>query len=260
MNYLIYFIGPFLFGLVGALVLRQRFRVFVIGLAVFLLAWTVMQTIAGVATKGFNVAEGSWPYALIVSLSAGIFEELGRYLAFRQFAAFHDNHNGRSSLMYAIGHHGMETIIVGLTLVLIYALVRYKPDAISDPTTLQRCREMLALPPGVKAYNACERLFVGCLIHACFSGVVMLCFIRGQIRWLFVAGLWHLAHNLVGFNLHRLSEHWIVSKGWIAFIVIGYTYLLVRLYRWMPPAPVSREPDGHSAPPPMILPGRPAGG
>jgi uncharacterized membrane protein YhfC len=254
---IVYFAGPFVLGIAGAILLRQRFRVFVIGLVTFLLAWIVMQSAAAVATQGFGVTERSLLYALIVSLLAAVCEEPARYIAFRRLPAFRGNHNWRSSLTYALGHHGLETIVVGLTILLVTLVVRYKPDAISDPVTLRDCQAAVALGSGTKLYNAFERLSVGLLIHACFSGVVMLAVARGRTRWLFAAMAWHFAHNMVGFNLHRLSDHWLTSKGWIAIVVIGYSYLAVRVYRALA-ATVSRPhaSDTPPSPSPMILPGR----
>jgi len=248
MDYLIYFFGPLFLGLVGARILRQRFAVFLIGFGAFFVAWIIMTLLAAIATKGFGLAEGSFRYGLFVSLTAGLGEESTRYVVFRQFGAFEDNRNGRASTMYALGHHGMETAIVGLTLLLIYAVVKYKPDAISDPATLKQCREMLALGTGAKIYNASERLIVGFFMHACFSGVVMLCFTRAQTRWLFAAMGWHFLHNLIGFNIHRLSPHWMTPKLWIAIVVIGYSLILARLYRSLnrvpvPPGPAPKTGD-----------------
>jgi uncharacterized membrane protein YhfC len=250
MDYLIYFLGPLILGVVGATILRQRFRIFFIGFVAFLIAWIVMQTLAGIATKGLHVAETSFLYGLIVSALAGIFEESTRYVVFRQFDSFKGNRNWNSSMMSALGHHGMETVIVGLTMLLIFVVVKYKPDAISDPATLKQCREMVALGAGVKIYNALERLVVGFFIHASFSGVVMFSFARSRVRWLFIAMAWHFAHNLIGFNLHRLSSHWLVSKGWIVIVIALCSYVLFRLRRAMPPAPVVSTADL----PPMVPP------
>lgn len=257
MHYLVYFAGPFLLGVFGATRLAQPFRIFVVGLIAFLLAWLPMQTITGIATQALGVVEGTLVYAVIVSAAAGLFEESARYIAFRRCAVFRDNHNWRSSLTYALGHHGMETIIVGLTVALITVVVTFKPDAISDPNSLQQCQTLVAAGAGTKLYQSIERLTVGLLIHVCFSGVVMLAVVRAQPRWLFCAGAWHFLHDMVGFNLHNLSTHWLVSKLWIALIVIGYSYLVVRIYRALArPAPATAHPP--VGPPPMILPGRQA--
>ncbi len=258
MDYLVYFIGPFLLGIFGARYLRQRFRVFFVGFLAFFLAWIVMQTVTTIAARSLHLSEGAFLYGLIVSVLAGVVEESTRYLVFRQFAPFKVQRNWNASTMYALGHHGMETVIVGLSLLLTFAVVKYKPDAISDPALLKQCREMLALGTGVKLYNAGERLFVGLLIHTCFSAVVMLAVARSQVRYVLLAGLWHCVHNLVGFNLHRLSEHWLVGKAWIVVIVVGYTWLALHIYHALRRTEAV-PPAAPAAAPPMLLPGRSPG-
>ena len=255
MHYLVYFLGPLLLKIAGRKLLLQPAVIFRIGFIAFFASWVVNQVIAGVSLRAFHLTERSFLYAVIVSFAAGIFEELARYIAFRKCRSFAGNHHRNSSLMYALGHNGAETIIVGATLVLISAVVAYKPDAISDPALLKQCRETVALGSGVQLYNAFERLLVGLLIHACFSAVVMLGFMRGQRRYLFIAMAWHFAHDMIGFNLHRLSDDWMTSKGWVGIIGVLYTYIFVRLYRVMPPP--AQPPLLDRQAPPMILPSRP---
>lgn len=261
MDYLVYFLGPVALGVIGARILQQRFTLFFLGSAAFLLAWIVMQTVTGVAVKALHLTERSFLYALLVSVLAGVCEETTRYFVFRRCAPFRRNRNWGSSLMYAIGHHGMETVIVGLTLLLIAVVVRYKPDALSDPAMLQQCRETAALSPGLKLYNAFERLLIGLLPHTCFSGLVMLGVATSHLRWLLVAMGWHFLHDMVGLNLHRLSDHWVISKAWIAIIVVGYSYLAVRIFHALRSVQEpSADPVPSNAPSPLILPGRSGGG
>jgi uncharacterized membrane protein YhfC len=255
MDYLVYFVGPFLLGVFGARYLRQRFRVFFVGFLAFFLAWVVMQTVATVAARALHLPESAFLYGLIVSVLAGVVEESTRYLVFRQFAPFKVQRNWNASTMYALGHHGMETVIVGFSLLLTVLVVRYKPDAISDPALLKQCREAVALGAGLRLYNAGERLFVGLLVHTCFSAVVMLAVARSQVRYVFLAGLWHCAHNLVGFNLHRLSDHWLADKAWVAVIVVGYTWLALHIYYALRRTE-TRPPAAAAATHPMMLPGR----
>jgi uncharacterized membrane protein YhfC len=257
MHYLLYFVGPFVLAAVGLTLTRQRVRIFGIGLATFFLVWIVMQAALGVAMQAFRLPETSLLYALVVSGLAGLCEEPARYLVFSQLKVFRGNRTWRASLAYALGHHGMETIIVGLTLLLTTAVVRYKPDAISDPATLQQARETAAVGAAVNLYLAIERLFVGLLIHACFSGVVMLAVATGRSRWLAVAMLWHFAHNLVGFGTQRLPAPEVMGKAWIAVILVSYTYLLIRIYHALGRTePVAPPPDTTAGPPSLILPGR----
>jgi uncharacterized membrane protein YhfC len=255
-SYLVYFLGPVALAIIGANALRQRYRVVVIGMIAFLVAWTLCQAIASGAAAAFHLNQRTFAFGVVAALAAGFIEEITRYIVFRRAAVFQDNRTWRASLTYALGHHGMETIIVGLTLVLIALVLRFRPDAIGDPTTLADCRAADALGGGAKLYAASERLAVGLLVHACFSGVVMLSVLRHQVRWLWVAIGWHVAHDLVAFNVHRLADHWIVTKAWVLVVVIGYSYLAVRIYRALQPPVPAVAPLVPVGPPPMILPGR----
>lgn len=198
----------------------------------FFLVWTICQTIAGLATAK-NITEGMFLYSLIVSISAGFFEESARYLVFKNLKVFEQNKNWNSSIMYALGHHGMETIIVGFGLLVTFLVVTYKPDVLTDPQLLEQSKSVIELGFWVKMGNAFERLFVGLIIHACFSCLVMLSVALSEKKYLLIAIGWHFLHDLIGFNLTKLSDHWILPKIWIVFIVVLYTYLLLTFRKIM---------------------------
>jgi len=130
--------------------------------------------------------------------------------------------------MYAIGHSGMESIIVGGSLVLTAAIVNYTPQLLS-PKLLEESQEVLDISFHQGLYNSLERLLIGLLIHSCFTSVVLLSLMKSRKKYLGFAMLWHFGHDMVGFNLHHLSEHWIAEKIWILFIVVVYSWILVRL-------------------------------
>jgi len=232
MDYIVYFIFPFVLGLIGKKLLGQKFKVFIIGLISFFIAWIICQTISGILTS-YNIKEGMLIYTLIISLSAGIFEETARYIVFSKFKIFQDNKNWNSSIMYALGHHGMETIIVGFGLLLTFLIIKYKPDAISDPQLLENSKSVLELGFWVKIYNSFERLLVGLIIHSSYTCVVVLSFIKSDKKYFLLAIAWHFLHDMISFNIHRISEYWIVSKSWVLIIVILYSYLLFRFWRMM---------------------------
>ncbi len=230
--YIIYFLGPFLLAfLLGKKILKAQYGIFAVGLLTFFVAWvciTIVTQLPAVGSESFQ--EGTMLYALIISASAGLFEESGRYLAFRLFKSLRERRNLNTGIMYAIGHSGMESIIVGGTLLLTAAIVKYAPEVLS-PELLQESKEVLDISFHQGLYNSLERLLVGLLIHSCFTLLVMLSLVRSKKKYLWFAMLWHFGHDLVGLNLQRLSELWIVGKLWIIFIVVVYSWILVRLSR-----------------------------
>lgn len=232
--YLIYFLGPFILALfLGRRVLRATYRTFGIGLLTFFVAWIFILIVTQIpAAMSESFKEGTFFYAIIVSSAAGLFEESSRFFAFRIFRHLRKRRGWTTGIMYAIGHSGMESIIVGGSLLLTVLVVKYSPELLS-PEVLNQSKKALEIGFHQGLYNSLERLLVGLLIHSCFTCVVLLSLIKSQKKYLFLAMGWHFSHDMVGFNLHYISDHWIVEKLWILFIVVAYSLILAKLRRIM---------------------------
>jgi uncharacterized membrane protein YhfC len=225
MPYIVYFLGPFLLAFfIGRRLLKAKYSVFVIGLLAFFAAWICAMVVVGTSA----LKQGTILYSIVVSASAGLFEESSRFFAFRIFKGLWEKRDWNTGIMYAIGHSGMESIIVGGGLLLTIVVVKYAPQVLS-PEVLNQSKAALQIGFLQALYNSFERLFVGLLIHSCFTSIVLLSLIKSQKRYLFLAMLWHCGHNMVGFNLGRLSEHWVAGKLWIVFIVVVYSWVLFKL-------------------------------
>ncbi len=230
--YLVYFLGPFLLAyLLGKRLLGATYSAFAIGLLAFFVAWVCILIVTQIpAALSDSLKLGTILGALAVSASAALFEESSRYFAFRIFKSLRENRNWNTGIMYSIGHSGMESIMVGAQFLLTIAIVKYAPQMLSLEF-LSQCKEMLEISFLYGLYLSFERLLVGLLIHSCFTSVVLLSLIKSKKKYLWLAMLWHFGHNMVGFNLHRLSDHWLPVRLWIAFIVVVYTWSLFRLRR-----------------------------
>ncbi len=228
--YIVYFLGPFfLVFLLGRKLLKATYSAFAIGLLAFFMAWVCILLATQItASLSDSLREGTILYSLIIASSAGLFEESSRFFAFRVFKKLREERNWRTGIMYAIGHSGMESIIVGGGLLLTVLMVKYAPENLS-PELLSRSKAVLELGFWQSLYNSFERLLVGLLIHGCFTFVVLLSLIKSQRRYLLFAMLWHFGHDMVGQNFHHISEHWMAEKLWIVFIVVVYTWILFRL-------------------------------
>jgi uncharacterized membrane protein YhfC len=229
---IVYFLGPFLLAFfIGKRLLKVSYAAFGVGLLTFFVAWLCITLVSLIFSRmSESLNEGTLFYSLIVSTSAALFEESGRFFAFRFFKRLRNERNWNTGIMYAIGHSGSESIIVGANLLLAMIIVNYAPHLIS-PEILQESKAALQVGFPIQLYNSFERLFVGLLIHGCFTLVVLLGLIRSKGRYLFFAMLWHFGHDMVGFNLHHLSNHWIVGKLWVVSIVIVYSIILFKLKR-----------------------------
>lgn len=102
---------------------------FWVGCIVFLLFALMLESLMHQAVLGGAAGEAImgnvWLYALYGGLAAGIFEETGRFLAFKTVLKKH-RANDANALMYGAGHGGFECMaLLGLTMVnnLVYALM-----------------------------------------------------------------------------------------------------------------------------------------
>jgi uncharacterized membrane protein YhfC len=134
--------------------------------------------------------------ACILGLSAGLWEEMARYTVLKWWAK--DVRSWRKGIFYGAGHGGIEAIILGV-LVLVNFFYTMAIRNI-DLTTLVPPDRLDATIAQLDAYwsapwyaimlGAVERTF-SILLHLSLAVLVLQSFLRHQIRWLFVAILWH---------------------------------------------------------------------
>lgn len=229
--YLIYLLGPLVLAVLVRGVLGAGWRPIGAGLITFFLAWIgVMVVTQTAASLSRELAEGTVLYTVVVAVAAGVLEESGRLVAFRVFRTLRGAPTWRTGLAYAVGHSGMESVIVGGSLVLTAAVVSYHPELLS-PELLARSEELLGTGLVGASYGAIERVLVGCLIHAAWTLVVVLAVVRSDLRFLALAIGWHAAHDVIAQNLQHLSSAWTVHAAWIGIIGVGYGWALLRLTR-----------------------------
>ena len=94
---------------------------FFIGCAVMLVFALILESavhqIVFASSVGKSIRDNLWLSALYGGLMAGLFEETGRYLAFRTVLKKHQN-NDANALMYGAGHGGFEAIVLlGTTMI-----------------------------------------------------------------------------------------------------------------------------------------------
>lgn len=118
--------------LVAAVVLHKKLRFAWKAVAVGAVVFLVFQILTRIPLLGY-LQQNLWYQAfslsypiislLLIALSAGLFEEIGRYVGFRLFLKKHVD--WESGIAYGIGHGGLESLLVGMTLLnyLISAVV-----------------------------------------------------------------------------------------------------------------------------------------
>ena len=178
-----------------------------------------------------------WPNLLITAvflgLSAGVFEEVARYLTYRFWAK--DARIWKRGLMLGAGHGGIEAILVGLLgLVNFSVLLAMRNGAMLDlipaeqlPLVEQQIDAMFGLPWYMTLLGAVERVFAICF-HLAASLMVMQVFVRGQIRWLFAAIGWH---TLLNASAVIAVTQWgaLATEGIVGALAIVSIIIILRL-------------------------------
>lgn len=233
-----------------AIIAHQRLRVgwryFWYGALIFLLFQLVTRvpivTVLGIvlapALRASAVARWAWLVAL--ALTAGLAEEIGRYVGYRWLMG-REEKTWNKAVMYGVGHGGLESIVLvggGALLSLVSVVVTL---AAVNPATLPAGQRQtlvtqfaaLATQPGWEPLlGAWERLWT-LPVHIALSVVVLQVFRRRQRRWLWIAVAAHAAFDFIAIALVQtltssltaltatlITEGFIAVAGLIAVWVI----------------------------------------
>ena len=179
---------------------------------------------------------------LFLGLSAGVFEEVARYLAYRFWAR--NARRWRQGLMLGAGHGGLEAIMLGLlALVNLLALFGMEEGYFTALVPAEQLPLVLAQARALQEaawYDAllapAERAFA-LAAHLALSLLVLQTFLRRQARWLLLAIGWHALLDAVAvFAVTRWNVYAAeAAVGLIALLSVG---LIFALRRPRPDAPV----------------------
>jgi uncharacterized membrane protein YhfC len=164
--------------------------------------------------------------AVLLGLSAGVWEECFRYIAYRWWAK--DARSFDKALMMGAGHGGIEAIVLGVyVLYVLLQMVALRNMDLAQAFTPERAvtlQQQLQTYWGVPWYitlaGALER-FNALIFHITASVLVLQVFLRKQMRWLLMAIFWHAA-------LDGLSV-WLAPQGILAVegALMGFTLVNV---------------------------------
>ena len=138
--------------------------------------------------------------AVALGLSAGVFEEVARYVSYRYWQK--DARSWREATFFGLGHGGIESMLTGLlvalTLVSMIALadVQNPADLGLPEGTMAQVEDFWAMPWYLPLLAAFERV-MALLLHVGLSTLVVLCFHRHSLWPLAAAVLWHALANAV---------------------------------------------------------------
>ena len=208
-----------LYPLVAGFLVHRRlhvsWRYFLYGAVIFLVfqlltrvpAVQVLQVVFGPQLRASPVLLWSWLAGL--ALTAGIFEEVGRYVGYRVFMR-HEDKTWAKAVMYGIGHGGLESILlVGgttlLTLVNLLVIQSGGLDQIPAPqraAAAQQIQAIAAQPVWAALLGSWERLWT-LPVHVACSVLVLQVFRRHSLVWLWIA---IAAHSLVDLTSVGLAQ------------------------------------------------------
>lgn len=217
------------------------FRLWWIGAATFVLSQVghipFNAGLTALFTKGILPAPPvSWQLifnAVVLGLSAGLWEEVFRYLAYRFWAK--DARSWGRGLMLGAGHGGVEAIILGLlVLVNFVAMILLKDlnlNAIVPAEQLELAQQQMnaywSAPWYATLLGALERLFA-IVFHLSASILVLQVFLRKQIRWLWLAIGWHAFLDAVAVYSSSTWGIYVTEAilGVIALLSLGIIFIL----------------------------------
>lgn len=217
-SYVVAIAFEIIFPLVVGYVIHRRYgvrwKIFLYGALVFFLSQLItriplvqiLQVVFAQTLQSSQIILYAWFVAL--ALTAGLFEEIGRYLGYR-FLVKNDK-TWQVGLMFGAGHGGLESMVLigGLALlgfINVIAISTMNLSQLNLPpeqvAQIQAARQQIAaLDWWLPLLGAYER-FVAMFLHIAASILVLQVFLRGSWVWLVLAILYHALVDLAAIVL-----------------------------------------------------------
>lgn len=176
--------------------------------------------------------------AVFLGLSAGLWEELARYTAFRWWAK--DARSWRAGLLYGAGHGGVEALIVGIfSLFALFQLAALRETDLAQvvPATQvallqQQVDQYWSAPLHLTILGAVERI-LAMVLHLSLSLLVMQAVVKRRFYWVILAIGWHtLANALALVALQRIGA--VGAEAILAVMALVSLGLIYALRRSLP--------------------------
>jgi uncharacterized membrane protein YhfC len=171
--------------------------------------------------------------AAFLGLSAGLFEEVARYLGLRWWAR--EVRTWSKGLLYGAGHGGTEAIIVGGLILTTYlamlALQGSEPSTILPSNQVEVVRTQAGAYWSLPWYDSLLGFVERTLtlpVQIALAVLVLQAYIRKQLRWLGFAIVWHALLDAVAVYTIRIWNVYIVEAivGIFAIASLGIIFAL----------------------------------
>jgi uncharacterized membrane protein YhfC len=192
-----------------------------------------------------------YTWLAILALTAGVFEEVGRYVAFRWLMR-HEEKTWSKAVMYGLGHGGLESILLvggGAILFLINIIVISSINLNSIPVAqrtqvAQQLAAISAQPVWFPLLGAWERLWT-IPIQVALSVLVLQVFRRNNIGWLWLAILAHAVVDGVSVGVIQVLGPGKISTSLIAEVIVAVFGIIALWIIWaLRDQPVATEKPG----------------
>lgn len=168
--------------------------------------------------------------AIVLGLSAGFFEEIARYIAYKYWQE--DARTWRKATLFGMGHGGVEAILTGILVAVTLANVIFLTN-VEDPAALElpegvmeQVAEFWAMSPTTPLLALAERA-MAMVLHVSLSTLVVMTFQTSWIWPLLAAILWHALADAVAVYT---SSTWSLAVSEGAFAVIALLSLSILAY------------------------------
>jgi uncharacterized membrane protein YhfC len=235
---------PVLLGFIAKRCLHVGWRYFAYGMLIFFL----FQVVTRVPVIQFLQAAGSavlrpasllfWAWVFFTSLTAGICEEVGRWIGYRWLIREQER-TWPVAVMYGLGHAGLESmlLVAGLSAVSLIGLLSLTAADLSQLSDERRTAVttqlvILAAQPGwFPLLGAWERACT-IVIHVCLSVMVLQVFRRRTMTWLWLAIAAHTFVNLVATGLLTVLGPARTSSAVMTEFIIGLLAVVAAWVAW----------------------------
>jgi uncharacterized membrane protein YhfC len=236
--------------------LKTEWRLFGIGAITFILSqvfhlpfnvWLLRPLIEDL---GLSITQGGLQLAavgLFYGLSAGLFEEITRYLGYRFWIK--DERDWKSALMYGAGHGGIEAILLGglvlFGFIQAITLRGVELSTVVDPDQVEVVRAQLeaywAAPWHLAILGAVERL-AAIVFHLSATVMVLQAVKRKSFLWVLLAVGWHTLLDAVAVYASQTWNPYITEV-----IILAFGLISLGLILYMRPSSHPGHDDIHTA-------------
>jgi len=202
---------------------------FWIGCVTFVLFAFVLERLAYLAIMRLplwqTITGNMWLYSIVGGLFAGVFEETGRFVAFKTVLR-KKRGNDANALMYGAGHGGFEALyILGISMVTYIVMALNQNAGVNGTEVSATVQGLIDTPPATYLLAVVER-FAAVAFHIAASVLVWFAAKNAKRFWLYpLAVLLHALFDAVAIVL----ANYISSTVLLECIIVVYAALCVLL-------------------------------